>query len=158
MNSLIIAVILTLLPLVELRGGLPLALINASKYGVSQLTIFLIIVLLNIFLIFLIFFFLDNIHKIFMRFNFYKNFYSFYLKKMQKKIIIFEKSHNSIGFFALFLFVAIPLPLTGAYTGTFLSWILGLERKRSIIAIALGVLTAGVIIYLGTLGVISFLN
>jgi len=158
MNSLIIAVILTLLPLVELRGGLPLALINASKYGVSQLTIFLIIVLLNIFLIFLIFFFLDNIHKIFMRFIFYKNFYSFYLKKMQKKIIIFEKSHNSIGFFALFLFVAIPLPLTGAYTGTFLSWILGLERKRSIIAIALGVLTAGVIIYLGTLGIISFLN
>lgn len=77
---------------------------------------------------------------------------------MQKRIEKFEKSHNSIGFFALFLFVAIPLPLTGAYTGTFLSWVLGLDRRKSIISITLGVLVAGLIIYFGTLGIISFLK
>jgi len=58
----------------------------------------------------------------------------------------------------LFIFVAIPLPLTGAYTGTFISWVLGLDRKKSILAISLGVLTAGIIIYFSTLGIISFLN
>jgi len=158
MNSLVLAVILTLLPLIELRGGLPLALVESSKYDISQLTIFMVIVLLNILLILVIFFFLDHIHKILMRFNSYKKFYLFYLKKMQKRIERFEKSHNSIGLLALFLFVAIPLPLTGAYTGTFLSWVLGLDRKKSFVAIALGVLTAGIIIYFGTLKIISFLN
>lgn len=158
MNSLILAILLTLLPLVELRGGLPVALINASKYGVSQLAVFLVIVLLNVLLIFVIFFFLDYLHKHLINFKFYQKFYSFYLKRMQKKIDKFEKRHNALGFFALFLFVAIPLPLTGAYTGTFVSWVLGLERKRSILAIASGVIVAGIIIYLGTLGIISFLK
>jgi len=157
MNSLILAIILTLLPLVELRGGLPVALINAGKYGISQYLIFLIIVFLNILLIFVIFFFLDYLHKKLMKYSFYKKFYSFYLERMQNKINRFEKSYASIGFLALFFFVAIPLPLTGAYTGTFLSWVLGLNRKKSVIAIALGVLTAGIIIFLGTLGFISFL-
>lgn len=157
MNSLILAIILTLLPLVELRGGLPVALINANKYGVSQYLIFLIIVVLNILLIFAIFFFLDYLHKKLMNYSFYRKFYSFYLRRMQNKISRFKKSYTSIGFLALFFFVAIPLPLTGAYTGTFLSWVLGLNRKKSFIAIALGVLTAGIIIFLGTLGFISFL-
>ncbi|NCN51463.1 small multi-drug export protein [archaeon] len=158
MNELILSIFLTLLPLIELRGGLPLALLNASKYGVSNLLIFLIIVFLNILLIFIIFFFLDNIHNVLIKFNFYKKFYSFYLKKMRKKISKFEKLHSSIGLVALFIFVAIPLPLTGAYTGTFISWVLGLDRKKSILAISLGVLTAGIIIYFSTLGIISFLN
>ncbi len=158
MNSLILGIILTILPISELRGGLPVALINASKNNISSLTIFVIIVLVNVLMIFVAFLFLDYLHSVLIKYNFYKKFYSFYLKKMQKRIEKFEKSHDSIGFLALFLFVAVPLPLTGAYTGTFLSWILGLPRKKSIIAISLGVLVAGIIIYFGTLGVTSFLG
>ena len=44
------------------------------------------------------------------------------------------------------LFVAIPLPITGAWTGTIGAWVLGLDRKRSILFIILGVLTAGIIV------------
>lgn len=158
MNSLILGIILTILPISELRGGLPVALINASKNNISSLTIFVIIVLVNVLMIFVAFLFLEYLHSVLMKYNFYKKFYSFYLKKMQKRIEKFEKSHDSIGLLALFLFVAVPLPLTGAYTGTFLSWILGLPRKKSIIAISLGVLVAGIIIYFGTLGITSFLG
>ncbi|MBS3084777.1 small multi-drug export protein [Candidatus Pacearchaeota archaeon] len=158
MNQIILAIILTLLPIVELRGGLPVALLSASKENISPILVFAVIVLFNILLIFAIFFFLDYFHKIFLKFEFYKKFYSFYLTKMQKKIDKFEKAHNSMGIFALFLFVAIPLPLTGAYSGVFLSWIMGLKRKKSILAISLGVLTSGIIIYIGTMGITSFLG
>jgi len=158
MNQLILAIVLTLMPLVELRVGLPVALIEASKTGVPTFPVFLLILFLNILIIFFVFFFLDYLHGFLIKYSFYKKFYSAYLKIMQKKIERFEKSHKAIGFLALFLFVATPLPLTGAYTGSFLSWIFGLERKKSILAIALGVLFAGLVIYFGTLGVISFLN
>ena len=158
MNPLILSIILTLVPLIELRGGLPLAIINAQKYGVPESLVFISIVLLNILLIFFVFFFLDNIHKVLLKYNFYSKFYNFYLKKMQKRINIFEKKHNELGIYALLVFVAIPLPLTGAYSGVFLSWLLKLPRKKSIAAISAGVFIAGVLVYLGTKGLISFLG
>ncbi len=158
MNPLVWAIVLTLLPLVELRGGLPLALFYASKNNLSAFPIFILIVFLNIFLVFLIFLFLDFIHKYLLRNLYYRKFYRIYLKSMQKKIKKFETNHKSMGFFALVILVAIPLPLTGAYTGTFISWILNLDRKKSILAISLGVLIAGLIIYFGTEGIITFLS
>ena len=44
------------------------------------------------------------------------------------------------------LFVAIPLPITGAWTGTIGAWVLGLDRKKSILFILLGVLISGIIV------------
>lgn len=158
MNSLILAIILTLVPLVELRGGLPVALLNASQEHISTGAIFAIIVLLNILLIFAIFLFLDYLHKFLIEWKWYRKTFEFYLRKTQRRTEKFQKSHESIGFWALFLFVAIPLPLTGAYSGVLISWLLGLDRKKSIIAIAFGVLVAGIIIYAGTLGITSFLG
>ena len=158
MNSLILLVLLTLVPLIELRGALPLALISAESQNIPSLLIFFIIVSLNILLIFFVFFFLDNLHKSLLSYKLYKKFYGFYLKKAQKRIEKFERAHNEIGIYALFLFVAIPLPLTGAYSGAFISWIMNLDRKKSIAAISAGVFTAGVLIYLGVQGVISFLS
>jgi len=80
------------------------------------------------------------------------------MKRFQKKVDKFEKRYESIGFLALVLFVGIPLPGTGAWTGCLVSWILGLNRKKSIFAISLGVLIAGVLILLGTLGFISWFS
>ena len=59
-------------------------------------------------------------------------------------------------FIALVLFVAVPLPGTGAWSGSLVSWVLGLDRGKSILAIALGVLIAGLLIFLGMFGFISF--
>lgn len=158
MNPLILSIILTVVPLIELRGGLPLALINAGKYDVPEILVFIAVVLLNILLIFFIFFFLDNLHKFFLNYKSYKKFYEFYLKRMQNRISSFKKKNEKLGILALILFVAVPLPLTGAYSGVFLSWILKMNRKKSIAAISLGVFIAGVLVYFGTKGVISFLG
>ena len=153
---LLYAIILTIFPGTELRLGLPVAMLYAQDNGVSLILIFLLIVLINILLIFFIFFFLDHLHKWLMKFELYEKFFKASLKRFQKRVDKFEKRHATLGFLALTLFVAIPLPGTGAWSGSLISWILGLDRKKSILAIALGVLIAGLLIFLGVLGFMSF--
>lgn len=153
--KLIYALILTIMPVTELRVGLPIAIIYAIEHNIPIILIFSLIVLLNILVIFLVFYFLDNLHNIFMNLKFYRKFFEVCLKRFQKKVDRFEKRYEILGFLALVLFVAIPLPGTGAWTGCLVSWLLGLDRKKSILAIALGVLIAGILVLLGTLGFIN---
>lgn len=152
---LLYAILLTLFPGTELRFGLPIAMLYAQDNGVSLILIFLLIVLINILLIFFVFFFLDHLHKWLMKFKLYEKFFKASLKRFQKRVDKFEKRHDTLGFLALTLFVAIPLPGTGAWSGSLVSWILGLDRKKSILAIALGVSIAGLLIFLGVLGFMS---
>ena len=49
-------------------------------------------------------------------------------------------------FIVLMLFVGIPLPITGAYTGTILAWFFKINRKKAYVALSLGVLIAGIIV------------
>jgi uncharacterized membrane protein len=155
--NIIFYVIISMLPIIELRGGLPLAINYAIENNLSISLVSFLIILSNILVIFFVFFFLDNLHKIFLKFSFYKKFFNFYLSKMQKKIDKFEKKYSALGFLALAIFVAVPLPGTGAWTGTLISWILGLDRKKSIFSIALGVLIAGILVLLMTLGFLFLL-
>tara|TARA_Y100000310_G_scaffold335488_1_gene417679 strand:+ start:3407 stop:3688 length:282 start_codon:yes stop_codon:yes gene_type:complete len=69
-------------------------------------------------------------------------------KKTAEKVE--EKIYN-LGYLALALFVAIPFTGTGAYTGTLIAWILGLSKKKSFVAISLGVLASGLITLFATL-------
>lgn len=153
---IIYAILLTLMPVTELRAGLPVAMLYAQDKGISLLLIFILIVLINILLIFFIFFFLDHLHKLLMNFKVYNRVFNASLKRFQKRVDKFEKRHATLGFLALVLFVAVPLPGTGAWSGCLASWLLGLDRKKSIMAIALGVLIAGLLIFLGMLGFFSF--
>ncbi len=156
--KLFYALLLTVMPFTELRVGLPLAINYALEQSISIFQIFLLVVLLNILLIFFIFYFLDYLHLGLMNFKVYRKNFELLLKRFQKRVDKFEKKHESLGFLALVLFVAIPLPMTGAWSGCLVSWILGLDRKKSILAIALGVLIAGLFILVGTLGIVSVLK
>lgn len=156
MNQLILAIILTVLPISELRGGMPVAIDYAIKNNLSILPIFLMILSFNILVIFLIFIFLDFFHKRLIKIKLYKRLFDFYIDNMiRKKIFKFQEKYSAYGFLALVLFVGLPLPMTGAWTGTILAWFLGLERKKSIIAISLGVLIAALVMLLVSLGIIS---
>jgi uncharacterized membrane protein len=150
--AILFYIIISMLPVIELRGGLPLAINYALNNNLPVSLIFLLIVLSNILVIFFVFYFLDNLNKRLLKFPCYKKFFNFYVGKMQKKVDKFEKKYSALGFFALIFLVAIPLPGTGAWTGSFVSWFLGLDRKKSIFSIALGVLIAGILVLLTTLG------
>jgi len=118
------ALILSILPISELRGGLPLAIIYARENSVPIALVFSLVVMLNILAIFLAFFFLDRFHHLFLKMKFYRRFFDKYLERFQRKIDKFEKKYSAIGFLALSLFVAIPLPATGAWSGVLISWLL----------------------------------
>ena len=75
------------------------------------------------------------------------------LERIRRKADKLEKKMDNWGFLALALFVAVPLPGTGAWTGTLVAWVLGLERWKSFLAIALGVTIAGLIILFASLGI-----
>lgn len=156
--KLIYAIILSVLPISELRGGLPIAIIYANEHNIPLILIFSLIILINILVIFIVFYFLDNIHKIFLKNNSYKKIFGSYIKRFQKRMDKFEKRYSAIGFLALTLFVAIPLPVTGVWSGCLASWILDLNRKKSIFAISLGVIVAGILVFFGTLGFLSLLS
>ena len=75
--------------------------------------------------------------------------------KLENKVMKKSGQIEKYGYFGLFLFVAIPLAGTGAWTGSLLSVLLGMNRKKSLFVIFLGVLTAGLIMTLVSYGVLG---
>lgn len=157
-NQLLLAILLTIAPVSELRAGMPLGILYALENNIPVFPIILLIIIVNCAVVFLIFLFLDKFHNSFMNIKWYKKFYESYLRGIQWKVDKFEKKHSAYGMIALTLFVAIPLPITGAWTGTLISWLLGLERKKSLIAIFAGIVIAGTIVSLLSLGIINLVN
>lgn len=141
MNKLLMSIILSILPISELRGGIPAAVCNGIPWYIA----FMVCVALNILIIFPIFFFLDYLHKYFMKLKFYKKIFNKYIKNARRKAAPLLEKYGMLG---LAVFVGIPLPITGAYTGTIIAWFLGMNRKKAIMSIALGVLLAGIIVTL----------
>ena len=156
MDGLIRGIVLSLLPLSELRGGIPIALAS----GVGWVSAFISCVFANIMVIIPVFFFLDYIHKYLMKIKIYEKIFTIYLDRVKKRVEAkFEK--HTWEYWVLFLFVAIPLPSTGAYTGCLIAWFFEMDRKKSFITIALGVLVAGIIVTsvvsIASLGFLKFI-
>ena len=147
-NELIQVVFITLLPYLELRGSIPYAILYLKWNPIEA---FLVAVITNILLILPAFFFLDLFFKFFEKISFAK-------KGLEK---IHKKSHDLIekyGFLGLMLFVAVPLPGTGAYAGSLAAYLLDIPRKKAFIAISLGVIIAGILVLLATLSANSLLS
>ena len=139
----------TISPISELRGGIPLGIL---EFGLDPLFTFCIAVIANALIFFPIFFALRLLYD---RFLSRIPLFNKYLDNLRKRG---KPKVEKYGFWGLFLFVAVPLPLTGAYTGTILAWLLGMNWRKVFPAIGIGVVIAGIIVLLGTLGVIGVFN
>ena len=149
MEALLKAVLLSMLPISELRGGIPLAI----GLGVSPLKSFIFCTLANIIIVIIFYFVLNYLHRYLVKIKFYSRVIEASIVRSRKKL------EHRIGtkweYVFLFIFVAVPFPLTGGYTGALLAWFFGLNKKKSIFTISLGVLTAGVIVTLVSMGLFS---
>jgi uncharacterized membrane protein len=133
-------------PISELRGGIPLGIL---KYELDPLLIFCIAVIANALIFFPVFFVLRLFYdKLLFRIPLFNKYLDNLRKRGKPKV-------EKYGFWGLTLFVAIPLPITGAYTGTILAWLVGMDWKKAFPAVGLGVIVAGVVVLLITLGVTS---
>ena len=146
-KEIVWVLLITISPISELRGGIPLGI----SLGIDPWFTFFIAVVANALIFFPVFFALRLFYdKLLCRIQLFNK----YLDSLRKRG---EPKVDKYGFWGLALFVAVPLPLTGAYTGTILAWLLGMDWKKAFPAIGLGVVVAGVVVLLITLGVTSTL-
>lgn len=137
--------IISLLPILELRGGL----IAARILGVEFIKAFIICYIANIIPVPFILLFINWIFNKMSKWKPTKKIVDWLSNKTLKK----KDQIDKYGYFGLFLFVGIPLPGTGAWTGALLAILLNLEKKKSFITIAIGVLAAGIIMSLLSYGI-----
>ncbi len=137
--------IISLLPILELRGGL----IAARILGVEFIKAFIICYIANIIPVPFILLFINWIFNKMSKWKPTKKIVDWLSNKTLKK----KEQIDKYGYFGLFLFVGIPLPGTGAWTGALLAILLNLDKKKSFITIALGVLAAGIIMSLLSYGI-----
>ncbi len=139
-------------PIVELRGAIPMAL---GAYHLPIWSAFLISVLGNILPIVFILLLLESVSGYLSHHSrLFSRFFAWLFERTRKKHAkTFEYGRD----LALMIFVAIPIPFTGAWTGALCAFVFGIPFKRAFPAIAGGVVIAGVIVTLTTLGVIKIL-
>lgn len=142
-------------PVLELRAGMPVAIDYAVKNNISVFLVAALIIAVNILVVFLVFIFLDFFHGKFLKIAIYARFYEAHLRRLRKRVDKIEQRYAAQGFIALTLFVAVPLPTTGAWSGVLIAWILGLDRKKSLLSISAGVTIAGIAVALASRGVLS---
>ena len=139
MNVYIYSFLLSLLPIAELRGGIPYAIIS----GINPLTAYIICVGANLLSFPITYFFLTFFHSHFLKMEWYASLFEKFVERTRGKV---QESVDKYGFWGLMVFVMIPLPVTGAYTGSFAAWLFGFEKKKAFLAVSLGVIIAGLIV------------
>ena len=132
--------IIAMMPIAELRGAIPLAL---GAYDLDPVVAVPLIVAANFLPVPFILLFLHPVEDFLRQWSFWDRLLSRIFEhtrnKTQKRIERWES-------LALILFVAIPLPVTGAWTGSLAAYLFGLDFKKSLVYIFLGVCIAGVVV------------
>lgn len=141
--------IISLMPILELRGGL----IAASILGLSPLRSYIISIIGNIIPVPFILWFINSI------LNFMRNSkrLSKIAKWLDKKVEKHRSQIEKYGFWGLVLFVGIPLPGTGAWTGCLVASVLEMNRKKSFIAVMIGIFIASIIMMILSFGLLKFI-
>jgi uncharacterized membrane protein len=136
MESIFYPFLISMVPIFELRGGIPIALF---RYEIHWYWAYLICVAGNLLPVPFILIFLDRATEILSRVEFFRKLIDWFFRRTRRKSRLVER----YGWLGLALFVAVPLPVTGAWTGSAMAYLLDIDRKRAFLAIALGVLIAG---------------
>ena len=139
--------IISLMPILELRGGL----LAATLLHVEFIKALIICIIGNILPIPIILIFLEKILDLFRKWKPTKKVVSWLEKKVDNK----RSQIDKYGYLGLILFVGIPLPGTGAWTGSALAVLLGMDRKKSFFYILLGVILASIIMSIISYGILG---
>ncbi|MCM1158011.1 MAG: small multi-drug export protein [Bacteroidales bacterium] len=150
----LIAFFISMVPLVELRAAVPYAL----AIGLPVVQSYVVCILGNMLPVPIIFLFARKVLEWGKDKKFIGRFFTFCLEKGHKGGEKLKAKAGKGLFWALLLFVGIPLPGTGAWTGTLAASILDMDFKSSVLAVLSGVILAGVIMGLASAGVLSGLD
>jgi len=145
-------IFLSMMPISELRGAIPLAL---GSYGMNPYISIPVIVIFNFIPVPFILLFLQPVEKWLRKWKFWDNMLNKIFEHTRKRT---RKSIERWESVALILFVAIPLPVTGAWTGSLAAYLFGLEFKKSLLYIFIGICIAAIIVTTATMAGIKLLG
>jgi uncharacterized membrane protein len=148
-SAYLITIVLAMLPVSELRGAIPYAV---GVAGMSWQEAYIISVVANFLPVIPILYLIGPVSESLRRFHPLDRFFTWLFARARRKGKLIER-FEVIG---LILFVAIPLPVTGAWTGTIAAFLFGVRKRVALPAIFLGICLAGVVVTLAVTGVISF--
>ncbi|MDR1748281.1 MAG: small multi-drug export protein [Spirochaetaceae bacterium] len=131
--------LLSFLPISELRGGIPFAV----AHGIPWYFAYPFAAAVNALVAPACWVFLSTFHKLFLLMKWYETFFDCFVERARAKL---HKGVERWGWFGVALFVAVPLPVTGAWTGTLGAWVLGLRKRKTLPAVIIGVIIAGAIV------------
>lgn len=143
----LIVFVISVMPILELRGGL----IAASLIGLDPLPSYIISIIGNILPVPFILWFMASILE-WMR---HKKRLSKIATWLDKKVEKNRSKIENVGFWGLVLFVGIPLPGTGAWTGCLVASVLQMDRKKAFLATMLGVIMASIIMMFLSFGILK---
>lgn len=146
-KNYLIVFLVSMLPLIELRGAIPIAESMNLNIGVY----YIVAIIGNMIPVPFIYLFARKLLEWGKDKKIIGKFFTFCLEKGQKGGEKLKESAGNKGiFWALMIFVGIPIPGTGAWTGTLAASILDIDFKTSILAVSLGVILAGIIMSVGS--------
>lgn len=135
----LIVIIIAALPVVELRGALPVAI---NVFHMPWYWAFCLAVIGNLLPVPILLLFFDSLAKVISKVDIGKRLVNWVLQRTRRHGEVIER-YERIG---LILFVAIPLPVTGAWTGSIAAFLLGLKFNYAFLSILCGVIIAGAIV------------
>jgi len=143
----LITIIIAMLPVAELRGSIPVAL----SFGMKPWAVFWWSIIGNMIPVAPVLLLLGPFSKWLRRFKVFDRFFTWLFTRTEKNGATIQK----YGFWGLAIFVGIPLPMTGAWSGCAAAFLLQMKFWRAFFAIFIGVLIAGCIVMSASLGIIK---
>ena len=148
LTKYIIVFLVSMVPLIELRGAVPYAI----YLGLPIIPSYIVAIIGNMLPVPIIFFFARKVLEWGKDKKIIGKFFTFCLEKGEKGGNKLKAKAKNGLYVALFLFVGIPVPGTGAWTGTLAASILDMDFKKSVLAVMSGVILAGIIMGLLSMG------
>ncbi len=149
LKKYLIVFFISMVPLIELRGAIPYAI----GYNLPILPSYIIAIIGNMLPVPIIYLFARRVLEFGKDKKYIGKFFTWCLKKGEAGGKKLQAKAGKGLYWALFIFVGIPLPGTGAWTGTLAASILDMDFKKSVIAVMAGVILAGIIMGVLSLGI-----
>ena len=149
----IVVFFVSMVPFIELRGAVPIGLSNWLGDPLPIAPLYAVCIIANMLPVPIIFFFARKVLIWGKDKKYIGKFFTWCYEKGEKGGKKLQEKAGRGLYFALFLFVGIPLPGTGAWTGTLAASFLDMDFKKSTVAVMAGVVLAGIIMGLASAGI-----
>ncbi len=153
MLKYLLVFIVSMVPLIELRGAVPIGLSQVMGDPLPIIPLYITCIIGNMLPVPIIYFFARKVLMWGKDKKYIGKFFTFCIEKGEKGGKKLQEKAGRGLYFALFIFVGIPLPGTGAWTGTLAASFLDMDFKKSTIAVMAGVVLAGIIMGLASAGI-----